>query len=135
MRYGADCCAVAWTPAEVKSKRMSHALGIPWPAASAPENCHWRAAFWARPAKYLLGPGELRSELITFPAASSWTFTTTWKGPWMVGSAFCGGFGRTSFRTSPRPTTAPAVFARGAGDGAVYKTADDGVSEEASTGR
>src|ERR1700720_190955 len=53
----------------------------------------------------------------------------------MVESAFCGGFGKTSLKTSPRPTAAPAVFARGAGAGSARKTAGAGVSEEASTGR
>ncbi len=50
-------------------------------------------------------------------------------------SDFCGGFGRTSFRTSPRPTAAAAVFVRGAGEGFVRKTAGAGAGEEFSAGR
>src|ERR1700675_4179382 len=53
----------------------------------------------------------------------------------MVESAFCGAFGSTSFKTSPRPTTSPAVFARGAGAGSARKTAGAGVGEEISAGR
>src|SRR5882757_769488 len=52
----------------------------------------------------------------------------------MVPRAFCGGLGRTSFRTSPRPAVSPAVFARAAGAGSARKTAGAGAGEEFSTG-
>src|SRR5437879_6219323 len=53
----------------------------------------------------------------------------------MVLSAFCGGLGRTSFKTSPRPKTSPADFARGEGAGSARKTAGDGAGEAFSAGR
>src|SRR5580692_3568323 len=53
----------------------------------------------------------------------------------MVESAFCGGLGRTSFKTSPRPMASAAAFARGAGVGSARRTAGAGTGEEFSAGR
>ena len=52
-----------------------------------------------------------------------------------MASDFCGGWGSTSFMTSPRPTTSPAVFARGTGDGSVRNTAGAGTGEALSVER
>src|SRR5208337_1208810 len=81
---------------------MSHVLAAGVPSATGGENSHCCAAFRARPAKYLLGPGCVSFADVTFPDESTSTWTLTLIVPEMVLRALGGTSGRTWWRTSPR---------------------------------
>src|SRR5580704_4570521 len=93
---------------------MRQSLGAGWPFAIAGENVQPCAAFSARFAKYLLGPGASSEASLTFPAASAESFTLTFTVPLIVSLALCETLGRTWWRTSARAISA-AGFTVGAG--------------------
>ena len=69
--YGVVCAGKALDPEGEKWKRMSQSLGTLWPSTSGEANCQRRAAFSARSAKYLLGPGESSAASETSPVGST----------------------------------------------------------------
>ena len=80
---------------------MSQLLGALWPFTSGAVNSQRRAAWRARSAKYLLGPGASSSAWETFLPGSTWTRTVTRTLPWIVPRAFSETSGKTWSRTSP----------------------------------
>src|ERR1700730_2594043 len=61
-----------------------HSLGTLAPSTLPGWNVHFRAAFKAWPAKYLLGPGVSSSASVTRPVGSTCTFTLTLSVPRML---------------------------------------------------
>jgi hypothetical protein len=76
-------------------------LAVGFPSATGGENSQRCAAFKARPAKYLLGPGEVSFAVVTLPDGSTSTLTPTFTVPEIVFCALLETSGSTWCKTSP----------------------------------
>ena len=108
-------------PAGANSKRSSHSLGTLSPLELGGAKVQFLAAWIAASAKYLLGPGASNAALVTFPEASTFTFTLTRTLPRIVSRAFCETSGIALCATWPRAgvETGDVMAGRGLGDDAV----------------
>src|SRR5947209_6879637 len=88
--YGETCLGKAWTPEGENSKRICHSLGALRPDTSGELNSQRRTAFRATSAKYLLGPGSVKSASETLPEALTWARMLTRTLPVIVARALSG---------------------------------------------
>src|SRR2546430_17041779 len=86
---------VTWVEDRPNWKRRIHVRERFGSGPSGGLNSHWCAALRARPAKYLLGPGETSLADLTLPDESTSTRTLTWIFPLMVFLALFGTSGIT----------------------------------------
>ena len=104
-------------PAGANSKRRSHSLGTFSPLELGGAKVQFLAAWIAASAKYLLGPGASNAASVTFPEASTLTFTLTRTLPRIVSRAFWETSGIDLCATWPRAGVEAGALMGGRGLG------------------